>query len=798
MDEFFNVPDLNGNLTTCGIRNTGCSCYLNCFLQIITNFSPIFPQLKKFEPQNELETHLCAVIQDLIQSEKPTLIIPFVRQIGSQFHFDISTQQNFFDILTDLSKNIPLISDLFNFDLDITYFKKRSSEEYLSIQENRLFLINLSESNVLKPGLSEIFDTEIVKYDDQICKKVKKLSTLPQILAFSFEYRLGQKSSFNFDTNINIKNFCNNENQDFSYTLYAILVHIGPNLQGGHYIVYIHNLENDQWIKYNDSRVRIVESLKKIKEINKYSLISGLFYIKQSIYDEFPRKKQKYEKARNSFIQKSFIVTNKNVEENFFHISQADSDSSTSDESISYDSDDDITYDPDNELPNIDLSEEEDIVCIDEDNSQNTEKVSIKLNDRTETFHHGAIDYVDDRPHGNLNKYLNEAPVIPNDQDQRPNHVQIDLTDEYFQKVFEANKCDKQKKLITKPVKKPTKRLYVKTTQSQRDMLQKLYNTHQDSWTTQQYSVETGIREKNCERLIKKIKCNQSLELKDHERGRKPKIDAKKIRLLESTLDENPYTTLNELKQKLKEETNTEVSKTQIWEGIVGNTKVSQKNECYIYSFKMASKRDPQSNTLENKRVRKDKVKDLSQCLVEGYEWVCVDETRFDVGYVRTKGWSKKGKRVFIHRKKRGFSCSGLTAIGHNGMLYCTLVRGKVTAEIYDAFLDHLSNELKSDGPIVFWMDNARIHEHAQEKFQNSKNRVIFNAPYSPEMNPIENIFGIWKEKIMKEIVKFHSEAELLDLIKETFKKIDPSVVRKTLEETRWNVFPKVMNLEDI
>ena len=131
-------------------------------------------------------------------------------------------------------------------------------------------------------------------------------------------------------------------------------------------------------------------------------------------------------------------------------------------------------------------------------------------------------------------------------------------------------------------------------------------------------------------------------------------------------------------------------------------------------------------------------------------------------------------------------------------MLYCTLVRGKVTAEIYDAFLDHLTNELKNDGPIVFWMDNARIHEHAQEKYKNSMHKVIYNAPYSPEMNPIENIFGIWKDKITKEIVNFGSEKDLIDLIQKTFTKIEPAEIRKTLENIRWTIFPKADELDDL
>ena len=95
-------------------------------------------------------------------------------------------------------------------------------------------------------------------------------------------------------------------------------------------------------------------------------------------------------------------------------------------------------------------------------------------------------------------------------------------------------------------------------------------------------------------------------------------------------------------------------------------------------------------------------------------------------------------------------------------------------------------------------MDNAKIHVHATEKFKNSKHKVIFNAPYSPELNPIENIFGIWKEKILNEVVRFESEVELLKLIQKTFQEIDPVSVRKTMEFTRWKISPKVIDLEDL
>ena len=56
---------------SCGIKNAGCSCYLNCLLQIITNYPSIFQQILDIEPNKDLETHLYKVIQKLMQSDIP-------------------------------------------------------------------------------------------------------------------------------------------------------------------------------------------------------------------------------------------------------------------------------------------------------------------------------------------------------------------------------------------------------------------------------------------------------------------------------------------------------------------------------------------------------------------------------------------------------------------------------------------------------------------------------------------------------------------------------------------------------
>lgn len=172
---------------------------------------------------------------------------------------------------------------------------------------------------------------------------------------------------------------------------------------------------------------------------------------------------------------------------------------------------------------------------------------------------------------------------------------------------------------------------------------------------------------------------------------------------MNSTLDNNPFTTLKHLKMKLKDESNLEVSESSASEGIFGNTEVSKRSGCYVDPPKKASKRDQNSNSLPQEYLRKDRVKELSQCLADGFGSVWVDKTRFDAWYVRVKEWSKKGKRLYINWKNKVFSCSGIIAIGHNGMLNYSLVRGKVTVDVYDSFLDHLVVELKKRRIDYLW-----------------------------------------------------------------------------------------------
>ena len=92
-------------------------------------------------------------------------------------------------------------------------------------------------------------------------------------------------------------------------------------------------------------------------------------------------------------------------------------------------------------------------------------------------------------------------------------------------------------------------------------------------------------------------------------------------------------------------------------------------------------------------------------------------------------------------------------------------------------------------------MDNASIH-HADvlQPFRNKIN-ILFGPPYSPPLNPIEEIFGVWKHHLRYEI--FLNEYELMQKVCETSKKITPNKIRKAVIRSL-TFFYKALLLEDI
>lgn len=108
--------------------------------------------------------------------------------------------------------------------------------------------------------------------------------------------------------------------------------------------------------------------------------------------------------------------------------------------------------------------------------------------------------------------------------------------------------------------------------------------------------------------------------------------------------------------------------------------------------------------------------------------------------------------------KKQQYSVSMIAAISQDKVVSHQILEGGVDSVIFENFVYQTLLSLRKDKDlmdkdIVLLMDNAAIHKHSQvkETARKMKVNILFNAEYSPWLNPIEQLFRYLKEKLKAE-----------------------------------------------
>ena len=106
------------------------------------------------------------------------------------------------------------------------------------------------------------------------------------------------------------------------------------------------------------------------------------------------------------------------------------------------------------------------------------------------------------------------------------------------------------------------------------------------------------------------------------------------------------------------------------------------------------------------------------------------------------------------------------------GMVFYKVNRRPVNGEDFKDYLVELTNICRSteiDHP-YFILDNARIHHYRGlgDVLESMEINLMYLPPYSPFLNPIENVFSKWKNHVVRSEAK--DEQELLNLIDDGFK----------------------------
>jgi transposase len=137
---------------------------------------------------------------------------------------------------------------------------------------------------------------------------------------------------------------------------------------------------------------------------------------------------------------------------------------------------------------------------------------------------------------------------------------------------------------------------------------------------------------------------------------------------------------------------------------------------------------------------------------MESTRFVFLDETGTTTTMTRRYGWAPKGERVvdaapWGHWKVTTF-VAGLRA---SGLIAPMVLDGPMTGEVFRAYVGQVLIPELSPGDVVV-LDNLAAHKVAgiREMIQAAGASLLYLPPYSPDLNPIEQVFAKLKALLRK------------------------------------------------
>jgi transposase len=137
---------------------------------------------------------------------------------------------------------------------------------------------------------------------------------------------------------------------------------------------------------------------------------------------------------------------------------------------------------------------------------------------------------------------------------------------------------------------------------------------------------------------------------------------------------------------------------------------------------------------------------------MDAASFVFLDETGASTNMVRRSGWGQKGERL-VDAARHGHwrTTTFVAGLRASGIIAPFVLDGPMTGEAFRAYVEQvLAPELEPGDAVV--MDNLRPHKVAgvREAIRAAGASVLYLPSYSPDLNPIEQLFAKLKELLRK------------------------------------------------
>ena len=192
------------------------------------------------------------------------------------------------------------------------------------------------------------------------------------------------------------------------------------------------------------------------------------------------------------------------------------------------------------------------------------------------------------------------------------------------------------------------------------------------------------------------------------------------------------------------------------------------------FTYKNILYKNLNANTPKVKEARQKVALQILGAHYQSLDFIYLDETSFNLETWSLKGWAPSGQHQLISKPPKSKNYSAITAMDISAIIGVKIVRGGVKGPDFYLFIKELI-EFQSarfrTRKVLLLMDNASIHK-SKDYMQKLINYycILYNAPYTPQFNPIEFAFSKIKGIVRK--LKPKTEQDLVCKILEACKQI--------------------------
>jgi transposase len=232
-------------------------------------------------------------------------------------------------------------------------------------------------------------------------------------------------------------------------------------------------------------------------------------------------------------------------------------------------------------------------------------------------------------------------------------------------------------------------------------------------------------------------------------------------------VDDECQIQLKNLKQKCLDE----------WGIVVSLSTVSRALKEFHYTVKRVSLIPEKRNTPEVIDKRYDYAVQFNGILPYHEKIFFLDEMGIQIWMRSSRGSSIKGTRANKKVKLvKGKNYSIAVCMNRESLYFYEMQNMPYNGEHFDIFLQQLIEHFRVNGidGAYLIMDNVPFHKRDDivELIQNYGHTPIFLPPYSPFLNPIENLFNHWK--LMIKQMEAQNEDQLYQYVDTAHEKITP------------------------